>query len=95
MKLLEPVKLTGVFYCFTLKIKNMGKNVHVLPKGESWAVKTEKSEKSYRVTKTQKEAIEIAKNVAINQKSELLIHGKDNKIREKNSYGNDEYPPKG
>nr|MDC2856665.1 DUF2188 domain-containing protein [Ningiella sp. W23] len=36
-----------------------------------------------------------AKGVAQNQKSELYVHGKDGKIREKNSYGNDPHPPKG
>jgi len=75
----------------------MGKNVHVVRSkdGDSWSVKTENSQKSYRNVDTQKEAIEIGRNVAQNNNSELLIHGKDGKIREKNSYGNDNYPPKG
>jgi hypothetical protein len=75
----------------------MGKNVHVVKSknGDSWSVKTENSQKSYRNVDTQKEAIEIGRNVAQNNNSELLIHGKDGKIREKNSYGNDNYPPKG
>lgn len=73
----------------------MGKKVHVVPHGDQWAVKTDNSQKAYKVTETQKKAIEIAKEVAKNQESELLIHGKDGQIREKNSYGNDDYPPKG
>lgn len=75
----------------------MGKNIHVVKSknGEGWSVKTENSQKSYRNVDTQKEAIEIGKTVAKNNCSELLIHGKDGKIREKNSYGNDNYPPKG
>lgn len=73
----------------------MQKNVHITPKGKKWAVKTAKSEKAYRVVSTQKEAIDIGKQVASNNKSELLIHGKNGKIRDKNSYGNDNYPPKG
>ena len=28
-------------------------------------------------------------------KSELFVHGRDGRIRERNSYGNDPYPPKG
>lgn len=71
------------------------KNVHVIPRGKDWLVKTEKSEKAYRVVDTQKKAIDIARNVAINNQSELLIHRMDNKIREKNTYGKDKYPPKG
>jgi hypothetical protein len=67
----------------------MGKNVHVVPDGNSWAVKTEKSEKSYRVTDTQKQAIEIAREVAKNQQSELIIHRPNGEIRQKDSFGND------
>jgi len=73
----------------------MGKKVHVVPQGDQWAVKTDNSQKAYKVTETQREAIDIAREVAKNQESELLIHGKDGQIREKNSYGNDDYPPKG
>ncbi len=71
------------------------KNQHVVPHGEKWAVKGEGNQKATRVTNTQKESAEIAKSVAKNQKSEVIIHGKDGKIREKNSYGNDPFPPKG
>lgn len=73
----------------------MKKNIHIMPKGKEWAVKTAKSEKAYRIVSTQKEAIDIGIQVARNNKSELLIHGKDGKIRDKNSYGNDNFPPKG
>ncbi len=75
----------------------MKKNVHVTPvdKGKKWSVKTEKSKKAYRTFDTQKEAINAARTVAINNKSELLIHSKKGTIREKNSYGNDKYPPQG
>lgn len=73
----------------------MKKNVHVTPKGNNWQVKTANSSKAYKIVDTQKEAITIAKNVAANNKSELLIHGKDGQIRAKDSYGNDNFPPKG
>jgi len=73
----------------------MGKNVHVTKRDDGWAVKTENSERAVKITETQKEAIEIAREIAQNQKSEVVIHGTDGKIREKNSYGSDNYPPKG
>ena len=73
----------------------MGKNVHVTKRDGGWAVKTEKSERAVKITETQKEAIEIARKIAQNQESEVVIHGTDGKIREKNSYGNDPNPPKG
>lgn len=73
------------------------KNVHVVKSkdGDEWSVKTDNSQKAYRNVSTQQEAINIGKSVAKNNSSELLIHGKDGKIRAKDSYGNDSYPPKG
>lgn len=73
------------------------KNVHVVQskEGDGWSVKTDNSQKAYRNVSTQQEAINIGKSVAKNNSSELLIHGKDGKIRAKDSYGNDNYPPKG
>ncbi|WP_286435451.1 DUF2188 domain-containing protein [Myroides odoratimimus] len=61
----------------------MQKDVHVLPKDDQWKVQTNGSEKAYRITSTQKEAIAIAKEVAKNNKSELLIHGKMAKLEKK------------
>lgn len=74
----------------------MGKNQHVVKgKNGSWAVKGEGNSKSTSCHNTQAEAIGRAKEIAIKQKSEVVIHGKDGKIRDRNSYGNDPYPPKG
>ena len=50
---------------------------------------------SAKITNTQKDAISYARNIAINNSSEVVIHGRDGKIRDKNSYGNDPFPPKG
>ena len=44
---------------------------------------------------TQREATEQGKDIAKNQRTELLIHGRDGAIRERNTYGRDPYPPKG
>lgn len=74
----------------------MKKNQHVTPhKNGGWQVKGEENSKATAKTKTQSEAKDIAKVFAKKNKSELIIHGKDGKIREKSSYGNDPYPPKG
>lgn len=54
-----------------------------------------RQQEGYTVVSTQKEAIEIATKIAKNQGSELTIQGKDGRIRDKRSYGNDPYPPKG
>lgn len=72
------------------------KNEHVTKRDDGkWQVKGEGNKRASAITNTQAEAIVIARDLAMKNKSELLIHGKDGKIREKNSYGNDPFPPKG
>lgn len=73
----------------------MGKNQHVTPRNGVWQVKGAGNQKATAITNTQSKAIRIARQIAINQQSELVIHGENGKIREKNSYGNDPFPPKG
>lgn len=72
-----------------------GRNQHVVPHSNGWAVKGAGSERATKVVETQREAISIAREIAQNQGSEMLIHGENGRIRERNSYGNDPYPPKG
>jgi len=45
-------------------------------------------------TDTKADALKIGKEIAKNRQSELNILGKDGKIQNKNSYGNDPFPPK-
>ena len=74
----------------------MGKNQHVTHRPDgNWQVKGAGNSKATVVTSTQRDAIKVAIRIARNQKSEMLIHRLDGTIREKNSYGNDPYPPKG
>jgi uncharacterized protein YdaT len=70
------------------------KNQHVVPHEGKWAVKGEGNKKFTKVTDTQQEAIERAREIAKNKKAEVVIHNKKGKIRDKDSYGNDPYPPK-
>lgn len=72
-----------------------GKNQHVVPHPDGWAVKAEGADRATRVTETQREAMDIAREIAKNQSSERIVHGENGRIRQKNSYGNDPHPPKG
>lgn len=72
----------------------MGKNQHVVPHNGQWAVRGASNERVTRIVRTQAEAIEIAQNIAKNQKSDTKIHGRNGQIRGGNSYGNDPCPPK-
>jgi uncharacterized protein YdaT len=73
----------------------MGKNQHVVPHGDKWAIRGEGNERLTEVFETQRQAIERARQIARNQASELLIHGEDGRIRARDSHGNDPCPPKG
>ena len=72
-----------------------GKDQHVVKRGKDWAILSAKSSKDTSLHNTQEAAIKKATQIAKNQGSELFIHGRDGKIRERNSFGNDPYPPKG
>jgi len=74
----------------------MNKNQHVTPhKDGGWQVKGEGNTRATARTETQTEAIQRAREISRNQQTELLIHGRDGRIRERDSYGNDPFPPKG
>ena len=71
------------------------KGQHVVPGISGWSVKKAGSSRATSVHATQAEAIAAATQIARNQKTELYIQGRDGRIRERNSYGNDPHPPKG
>lgn len=71
------------------------KGQHVVPNEGKWSVKKAGASKASSTHQTQGAAIKAATKVAKNQKSEVYIHGKDGRIRERNSFGNDPHPPKG
>lgn len=71
------------------------KNQHVVPHEKGWAVKGEGNSRASSVHNTQREAITAAREAAIRQRSEMLVHGENGRIRERNTYGKDPFPPKG
>ncbi len=71
------------------------KGQHVVPSSGGWSVKKAGASRASSTHTTQQEAIAAAIQVARNQKTELYIHGRDGRIRERNSYGRDLHPPKG
>jgi hypothetical protein len=61
-------------------------NQHVVPHPEGWAVKGEGNERYTAVYKYQDDAIERAKDIAINYGSDVIIHREDGSIRDRRSY---------
>jgi hypothetical protein len=73
----------------------MRKDQHVVPAGDRWGVRGAGNERLTSLHDTQREAAEAARDIARHQHSEVVIHRPDGRIRDRDSYGNDPFPPKG
>jgi hypothetical protein len=73
----------------------MKTNIHVVPRDGAWAVRREGAERDSSHHDTQASAIDAARHTAQRDHTELLIHGRNGQIRERDSHGHDPYPPKG
>ncbi len=71
------------------------KDVHVVPQGDGWAVKREGAGRASSLHETQADAADEGRRLARQDQVEFNLHGRDGKIREKDSYGNDPHPPRG
>jgi uncharacterized protein YdaT len=73
----------------------VAKNQHVVPAGDRWGVRGAGNERLTSLHDTQREATQAAREIARHQHSEVVIHRPDGRIRDRDSYGNDPFPPKG
>lgn len=71
------------------------KNVHVVKKDDKWHVKREGAKRSSSTHDTQAEARKAGQRIAKRDGVENITHRPNGQIRDKDSYGNDPYPPKG
>ena len=73
------------------------KQTHVVPNNSKggWDVKTTGNSKSSGYFDKKQDAIDRGRTISKNQGNEFVIHNKDGKISQKDSHGNDPYPPKG
>ena len=70
------------------------RNQHVVPHEGRWAVRGAGSQRATSMHSTQSEAIDAGREIARNQGSELLVHGRDGRIRDRDSHRNDPFPPR-
>jgi hypothetical protein len=70
-------------------------NIEVSPHGDGWQVKKQGSQRASKVFDTQKDAISYGRPKAKEDKVEFIIKNRKGQIREKDSYGNDPFPPRG
>jgi Uncharacterized protein conserved in bacteria (DUF2188) len=71
------------------------RNIHVTPRDGRWAVKREEAARASSLHDTQAEAERAGRGTARRDGVEFFLHGQDGRIRERDSYGNDPYPPRG
>ena len=64
-------------------------NVHVVKRDDGWAVRRENAERDSSHHRTQAKAIDAARDTAKRERLEVVIHDQKNRIRDKDSYGND------
>lgn len=72
----------------------MKKNVHVVPSNGGWDVRVE-GNSGARHFPSQTEAIRAGRELARGNRSESIVHGRDGRIRQRDSYGRDPFPPRG
>lgn len=70
------------------------RDIHIVPHGDDWATRREGAGRVGSVHPTQGAAIERGREQARRERSELVIHRPDGRIRDSDSYGNDPHPPR-
>lgn len=72
----------------------MARNIHVVPHNNKWAIKKENSKSVVSIHNLKSIADKKARILAKKYKVELIIHRKDGVIQDKDSFGNDTFPPR-
>ena len=69
------------------------RDIHVVPHGDGWATRKEGAQRVGSTADTQRQAIERAREQALRERVEVVIHRSDGTIRDSDSYGRDPSPP--
>lgn len=72
----------------------MSKQIHVVPHDGQWAFLPAGQNRVSRVFRTQKDAIDAARERARKDCAELITHGVNGRIRASDSHGHDPCPPR-
>ena len=68
--------------------------VWVSPRGNQWVVQRENSDRASSVHNRKSDALDHGNRTARNEGVELTIQRGDGRIQDKNSFGNDPFPPR-
>lgn len=72
----------------------MGKNQHVVKTDGGWGIRGEGNSRLTSEHRTKSAAENVARQIAKHQHAELVVHGRDGRIQDKDSFGNDTCPPR-
>lgn len=73
----------------------VAKQVWVSPSEGDWKVQSAGSNRAAGVYDTKAEAVERAREIAQNKQAELIVQNANGVIGWRNSFGNDDFPPRG
>lgn len=71
------------------------KNVHIVRRPGGWGALREGGQRVGQIFSTQAEATKKGRQMAKEGRGELFIHGRDGRIRARDSHGHDPFPPRG
>lgn len=69
------------------------RDIHVVPRNGGWAVRREGAERDSSHHDRKSDAMDAARDTARLERIEVVNHGRDGRIRDSDSYGNDPHPP--
>ena len=70
------------------------KDIHVVPHDEGWATMKEGAERAGSIFDNKADALEQAREQARRERVDVIIHGRNGRIQDSDSYGNDPFPPR-
>ena len=71
------------------------KSIHVVSRSaEGWAIRKTGDSRASLTFDKQSDAVSYARSIAASSQGEVIVHGRDGRIRERDSYGIDPCPPR-
>ena len=70
------------------------KDIHVVPREDGWAVRREGAQRDSSHHDRKSHAMDAARDTARRERVEVVEHGKNGRIQDSDSYGNDPNPPR-
>ncbi len=72
----------------------MSGDIHVVPANSGWTVREEGTARTSHYESRQ-EAVRAGRELASMNHSEHIVHGRDGRIQQRDSYGRDPFPSRG